>query len=480
MLELVSNWNELYERSLPENLAKIGQVPGVVLGFHATIDGVKAVRPAELTKILAQDEALRKEVLDRLGQVPLEINSPADLVIGLLDSLQKGKALQLMIRSEETFNWTMDKLGYDRLRIGGTSGNMANYLAPLGFEKILVYANPLTREQAELFVDKANLFVLVEEDGEFVLKPPREAYEGEGVYAVHWIFEYPADLKVQAPGLDLTTPRANRYIAAWNPINNRLQVRDDFKRGLLDRAAEFSHFVISGFHILSESYPDGSTYRECLLPVAEYLSQLQEAAPHLKQHYEFASIASPKIRQGIAELIFPHVDSLGLNEVELCALLRNIGEAPLAEDIEAQDAVQAVLAGLRALMEHTGLNRIHLHDLGYYICLQRKGFVSPKQTRAGLLLAATLAAARSQTGRIDDKEDIKGGLGVDLSPRGLARLQTLADHLGADKDFLTEGIASHGPYDLVCIPTKIVPKPVLTVGLGDIISSSAFIIGTME
>jgi ADP-dependent phosphofructokinase/glucokinase len=97
----------------------------------------------------------------------------------------------------------------------------------------------------------------------------------------------------------------------------------------------------------------------------------------------------------------------------------------------------------------------------------------------GLLLAATLAAARSQKGRIDDKEDIKGGLGIDLSPRGLARLQALADHLGAGADFLTEGIASHGPYDLVFIPTKIVPKPVLTVGLGDIISSSAFIIGTM-
>ena len=131
-------------------------------------------------------------------------------------------------------------------------------------------------------------------------------------------------------------------------------------------------------------------------------------------------------------------------------------------------------------MEHTKLNRIHLHDLGYYLCLQQKGFVPPKQTRAGLLLAATLAAARSLTGRIDDKADIKEGLGVDLSPRGLSRLQALAAHLEADQGFLTEGIASYGPYDLVFIPTKIVPKPVLTVGLGDIISSSAFIIGTME
>ena len=80
--------------------------------------------------------------------------------------------------------------------------------------------------------------------------------------------------------------------------------------------------------------------------MADYLGQLKEAAPHLKQHYEFASIASPKIRQGIVDLILPHVDSLGLNEVELCALLRNIGRASLAEDIEAQDTIQAVLRDL--------------------------------------------------------------------------------------------------------------------------------------
>ena len=76
MLELVDSWNGLYERSLPENLAKIDQVPGVVLGFHATIDGLKAVPARQVARILAGDDALRQEVSKVRRQVPLEINSP--------------------------------------------------------------------------------------------------------------------------------------------------------------------------------------------------------------------------------------------------------------------------------------------------------------------------------------------------------------------------------------------------------------------
>ncbi|MGI6038062.1 MAG: ADP-dependent glucokinase/phosphofructokinase [Limnochordia bacterium] len=478
-MDLTTHWNDMYRRYLPANLEKISQVPGVILGFHSTIDGLKGVNPQELENILREDDALREEVLARQGQIPLEINSPADLLVGLLDSMQKGKALQLIIRSEETFRWTMENFGYDRLRIGGTSGNMANYLSPIGFEQILVYANPLTKEQAELFIDRPNLFVMVEEDGEYVLKQPRQAYEGEGVYAVHWIFEYPAGLEINIPGLQFTTPRANRYIAAWNPINNRLQVREDFKAGVVAKNESFSHFVISGFHILSENYPDGSTYRDCLQPVADYLKLLGEEAPHMKKHYEFASIASSKIRKGIVDLILPLVDSLGLNEVEMVALLKDIGQTEVAAAIEGQDSIEAVLRGVEVLMEHTGLKRVHLHDLGYYLCLVKEGFVSAEATRSGLLLAATLAAARSAAGTIEDKSEIEGGLDIPLSTRGLEKFHALAEHLKAGEEFFQTGTTKYGPHDLAFLPTKVVPKPVLTVGLGDIISSSSFIIGTL-
>ncbi len=154
------NWDSLYERAVHNNRANLESVPGVVLGFHSTIDGMKRVNPAEIEKILAEDSALAKEVISRLGTIPAEIRTPADLLVGLLNSLQNGKALQLMIREETTYTWIMEHLGYDNIRMGGTSGNMANSLAPLPLPRILVYANPLTKEQAELFVPSDNLFVI--------------------------------------------------------------------------------------------------------------------------------------------------------------------------------------------------------------------------------------------------------------------------------------------------------------------------------
>jgi len=476
-MDMQSIWQQRFEGSMEESVARIKRVPGVVLGFHSTIDGLKKVTPELLDSLLASDPELAEEARARTQDLPIEINTRADLLGGLLSSMQRGKALQLMIRKQEVFDWFMDACGYDELRLGGTSGNMANYLSPLGFKKILVYANPLTKQQAELFAGNSNLNVLTQEDGHYELKHPHQAWQGEGIHALHWILEYPAGLKARVGDLEVSTPRANRYIAAWNPANNQLQVTNTFRQGLLEKAGEFSHFIVSGFHILSERYPDGSTYADCLKPVAEYLSRLREKAPHLKLHYEFASIASCKIRAGIIDLMLPAVHSLGLNEVELCAILRDTGDEESARAIESGAGLERTLSGLCELSRRTGLDRIQLHDLGYYLCITRKSFIDPVVTSKGLMLAATLAASRSLTGNLENLDVIFRGLQVPFSPVGLAGLRTLS-HVVGDSAFEGTGIGTYGDWDVVYIPTKVVENPVLTVALGDIISSSAFVVGT--
>ena len=167
----------------------------MIFGFHSTIDGLKRVVPRRDRKGPQGKPALEEEVSRRLGTLPAEIRTPADLLVGLASSLQRGKALQLMITEEAVYRWVMDNLGYDQIRMGGTSGNMANFLAPLPLPRILVYANPLTKEQAELFADSENLFV-INQDGE--LEHPHKAWRGEGIFAIHWIFEYPKGLKLKS------------------------------------------------------------------------------------------------------------------------------------------------------------------------------------------------------------------------------------------------------------------------------------------
>ncbi len=472
-MSIQTNWQTLYETALDKSFPALESIPGVIFGFHSTIDGLKRVVPEEIEKVLKENPALEEEVSRRLGTLPAEIRTPADLLVGLASSLQRGKALQLMIREEAVYQWVMDNLGYDQIRMGGTSGNMTNFMAPLPLSQILVYANPLTKEQAELFVDSENLFV-INQDGE--LEHPHKAWRGEGIFAIHWIFEYPKGLKLRIGDKVLESPRANRFIAAWNPINNKLQIEANFQKCLPRLLPDFSHFVVSGFHILSENYPDGTTWLDYLRPVAQFLRELKKEHSHLRFHYEFASIASGAIRKGIVDYILPTVDSLGLNEVELCAILRDRGEDDLAQEVENHTSLVPVLRALERLADSTGLRRIQLHDLGYYLTLVDADYASGEQTRDAMLFAATLAASRSTIGRVGTPEEIRGGLDVPMAEQLFPLMAELAQELEQEK-FMETGIAAKNGRNIILVPTKIVAKPVLTVGLGDLISSSSFILG---
>ncbi len=465
-------WDDLYYRALERGLGKIDECEGVALGFHSVIDGMKYINERMVEEIFRNNPVLLDEVLPRLSQVPQEIYTPADLMVGLLDSMIKGKALQLMIRDEGAFRWTMENFGYDKLKLGGTSGNMAGSLAPLGFKKVLVYANPLTKEFAYLFPNDTNLHV-VACDGS--LKHPHDAYNSEGIFAVHWIFEYKKGVEVNLDGLRFTVPRDNRFIPAWNPVNNQLRLAEHFKKGFLELASSFSHFLVSGYHILSERYPDGTGCLDYLIPTADYIGAVKSVNPDIRVHCEMASISAKAIRMGIVDYVLPRSDSFGLNEVELVSLLKDIGELELAESIESEDSVVAIAQGIGKIMDRTGVPRIHLHNLGYYIAIVDEGYSDPQDTLMAMAFAGTAAASRTAYGAIQDREQVKYGLRFPICNDGIAEMERLSGHLGFGRDFLNTGISKIGGRYLVFLPARLVEKPVLMAGLGDTISSTAFL-----
>ncbi len=475
--QILDLWEKIYKANWQSGFSRLRKISGVALGFHSVIDGVKRVERANLEPVLNRNGVITSD-FERLTSLPDEIRSRKDFLVCLLGSMWKGKAMQRMIRDASTFHWLMEEVGYDFLRLGGTSGNMSSALAPLGV-KILVYANPLTTELAELFVPADNLKVLAVEDGRHVLKTPRAAASRSGIEAIHWIFEYPEGLVVLVGEEQFATPRANRFIASWNPVNNQLRVDPSFKQGLLELAGEFSHLIVSGFHILSETYPDGTTYRECLVPVAEYLTDLKQKNPGLHMHYEFASIGSAKIRQGIVDWILPEMDSLGLNEVELATLVRDAGEFALAERIENAESVTDLLEAIYLVAHRSGLARIQLHNLGYYLCLVRPDYLGDDDRNAvlsSLVAAATIAASRTAQGFVGGNDDQIGtGLNHPISSRGLEALREIDEHLGVEGELVKTGMTRFKEYHLALVPTKVVARPVLTVGLGDLISSTAFL-----
>lgn len=452
-------------------MERIRRLPGVACAFHSVIDGLIRLTPDLIEPVVNADPDLKRAALEgcRNGHPP-EIHTPADFVQGLFYSVSRGAALQLMIRSKPVYEWVLETFGPGELRLGGTSANMARSLAPLNIP-VTVYANPLTNELARLFGDLPSLSVIARGEGGYVARTPADAANEDGIFAIHWVFDYGAGFSMKLDGERVSPGRANRYIPSWNPRNNQFKMDPVFAEGFLERASHYSHLLFSGFHILSETYPDGETCEDVIQPLADYLGVVRERAPHLRIHLELASIASRRIREALLERIVPHVDSAGLNERELPLIMENLGGDPALEGSPgAEDYLRAVLK----LREKTGLRRIHFHNLGYYLCVDANPPGSPADSRDALLFAAVMAAARAKNGLFSKPDDIRAGLDEPIGERGFAQLDRLAPALG-QPSIAEAGVGSIDGATLTAIPSKLVDNPVFTVGLGDTISSGAFL-----
>ncbi|MGI6458045.1 MAG: ADP-dependent glucokinase/phosphofructokinase [bacterium] len=469
-----AHWEQLYDQAYTRGMERISQINGVACAFHSVIDGFIRLTPDLLRPVLERDSTLKQAALAGCkGEPPLEILSPQDFIQGMFYSLYRGSALQRMIRSEETYQWVLDTFGSGELRLGGTSANMARALTPLDIP-VTIYANPLTVELAELFGDFDNLHVIRKKNGQFTLETPRQAAEEHGVFAIHWIFEFGTDFEMELDGVVINPHRANRYIPSWNPRNNQFTLDPVFAEGFLNLADQHRYLFFSGFHILSETYLDGSTCDDVIRPLGEYLDQLRQRSPELIIHLELASIASLKVRRAVLNHVMNHVHSIGLNETELPLMLELFGDTLVQDVLKQEPNVFDYANACMVIMSQTGLQRIHFHNLGYYLCLEKKAIHTPQDTRDSLLFAAIMAAARAKNGLFHSREDIQPGLEPPISEIGLRETELLAMKID-EPGIAEEGIGTFGSLHLSIIPTKLVPNPLFTVGLGDTISTGALL-----
>ncbi|MBD3267495.1 hypothetical protein GF373_12580 [bacterium] len=470
----MTHWDSLYQNAYQRGLQKIQALDGIACAFHSVIDGIIRLTPEILDRVFAsKPELIEAAKAGHNGTLPEEILTPADFICGLFYSLQKGRALQRMIRSKETYEWALETFGSGELRLGGTSANMARSLVPLGIPTI-IYANPLTTDLANLFGEFENLKVITKAGDGFALQTPQEAAREDGVFAIHWILEYTAEFTYDLDGTRVQPGRANRYIPSWNPRNNQFRMDPDFREGFFTLTDSINYLLFSGFHILSEAYPDGSTCEDVIRPLSDFLQQVRRDAPHIKIHLEMACIGSATVRQAMLDHIFPYIHSAGMNETELpllCDTLRHDCDFPSIPD---DPGILDYTASIAHLMDSTGLNRVHFHNLGYYLCIEKEPWETREDTRDALLFAAIMAASRAKNGPFSSIDDIQIGLQQHYDEKGLKMVEALANEMN-QPSLAQTGIGNYGEYSFVLIPSKFVQDPIFTVGLGDTISSGALL-----
>ncbi|MDI3474833.1 MAG: ADP-dependent phosphofructokinase/glucokinase [Thermococcaceae archaeon] len=446
------SWEELYSsafKKVRDNIASVGRV---LLAYNTNIDAIKYLDGRDL------EERVNKEgfenVLPYSEELPERITSVPELLGSILWSIRRGKAAELFVESCST-RFYMKRWGWDELRMGGQVGIMANLLGGVYGVPVIAHVPQLSKLQAGLFKD-GPIYVPKLEGGKLKLVHPSE-FSGDEESCIHYIYEFPRGFRV----LDFEAPRENRFIGAADDYNTNLFIRDEFKSNFEGLADSSELAIISGLQALTEE-----NYREPFETIRAHLEVLEEKG--IPAHLEFAFTPDETVRREILGLLGKFW-SVGLNEVELASIMDVIGEKALAEKLLANDPVDpiAVTEAMLKLAEKTGVRRIHFHTYGYYLALtDYKG----EFVRDALLFAALAAAAKAKLGDVRSIDDVVRAMDVPVNEKAAAVEGALVKEYG-----MKDGIGEIGGYQLSFIPTKIVAKPKSTVGIGDTISSSAFV-----
>ena len=409
-----SIWKELYDnvRSVPLN--------SIIVGFNVNLDRVITVTP----------ELLRSPLLN------LPILS--ELRSRLLQSMQTCTAKEWFVTDPRMYQQFARLFAdYGHLVIGGQAGIAAVHLASMGISNVLCITRSPGPDTKKILTE-AGVHLL-----------DLKAENGSSFDIIHLIFEYPPGLVPLVKGV---TPRNNRFIAspAHTPESVLIpgERMDAFSQGI----AQYTRVFLSGYQYLQTDEEFRQAADQCLL--------MKKNNNRVRVHVECVSVTDKKIINGFIHHILPVADSIGLNEHELVLLLNRLNSNNEEPGIfEILSPVQLVKGAL-LICKKSGLKRLHLHTFGYYVQVIRNDCAHPEKSRNALLFAARAVAQAAQ------------GTQTEISLAGISAIGEVDKTFGPQ---ISPGIFHTKTHTIVMIPTIIAKDIKKSSGLGDILSSSAFV-----
>jgi ADP-dependent phosphofructokinase/glucokinase len=461
----MSDWKQIWQQKydiVPAQLEKIKHKHTVVTAFNTNVDAVVKISGTQLSEL-----AQKMHVSADMAQTgECQIDTPKDVLRGIIKCFISGNAEEWIVTSTEIYDWIKQNIGYDRLQMGGQGGIVANALAVLGVKKVVAHTASHPLLQAKQFLDLPNLFA-IDENGK--LRPARQINRLSDAPLIHWIIEFAKDDSLSLDDQTYTCPKANRFIASYDPSNINLDINNAFIQ-YADKNG-YDYLVLSGFHGLKSEQNGVERIKTAAEIIKKWKSLHQQGIIHL----ELASTQDKNIRRAIIENIAPLADSLGLNDREALDALEIIN--PAQYEVLRQQELHApqLFAICRQIMQKTQTSRLQMHMFGLYLTLQNKEFsISCNQNLHGMMLAATVAASKAGLGKLEKSADLLWA--HQNVPTNLLtdELQNLAEFL-QKPEILTDGIAELDDFNLIAVPTLIIAKPRTLVGMGDTISSVSLV-----
>lgn len=470
--ELKKIWFEHYQ-SAPDQLEKMSDVNGLISAFNANIDAVIKISGRQIEEIIERFN-LNPEVL--LSDSDKRIRTVEDSIRGLIHCFKSGIAEEWLIEEKSVFDWLNENIGYDKLQMGGQGGIVANVMATCGVQNVYVHTASSPKDQSELFQDLPNL-KNVNLKGE--LKQAFSIDRKEDIPLIHWIIEFDKEDKINIGGKSFTCPKANRFIATYDPLNFKLAIDKAFDEKMSDPSIKFDYIILSGYQMLQKDLPEGGTGMERIDESIEKVENWRKNNPDNLMHFEIASTQDKDIRKYLVDNLAGKADSVGFNERELIDILEVTGENELADLCDKETNSSNLFKGMLKVFDYMKCPRIQLHMFGLYVTLQKKDYpVTPLQNRRGMQLAANIAATKAGTGAINSKEILLWSKDKGVSDVGLNELKNLSETVTEhfeQNNLLQEGIYTNSEIEIIAVPTIIIDKPITLVGMGDTISSISLV-----
>nr|WP_254864786.1 ADP-dependent glucokinase/phosphofructokinase [Halovivax gelatinilyticus] len=445
------------DTQLREDIRALDGLP-VFVAYNANVDAI--VRVGErLERFLDRPSNPGEDFPD----TPLE--SKRELAAAISHTMAAGRGDEVAMT--DAFSATLEaELEPDGQQMGGQTGIMTNLVSSLGASPI-TYTYLLSDRQLSMFDHPdAIRYPLVEDDAVRYV-PLREAVNTDRT-KINWVFEFRVDDDL----FDVRAIEDTRFIAASRPPEFDLSA-GDLDETIDQVGATVDGALLAGYHNLTPDHVEES-YERTLRHARDVIRRLRSGGD-VPVHVEYAVTHDADLREAIYEWILPEATVIGADTHELAMLhedaaLDAVVEPPREDTPFDPDEILAHYRMLSSLRDELGVGSIQLHAMEYHLAVL-DDYLTPEAVERGLQFSAINAAAKADSGHISSPEDLETGLDYEPSERGREAISRLADHVDAP----TEGGALRTPSVVAC-PNRVVADPAGTVGIGDIVSSSAFVL----
>lgn len=411
------NWKDKYEEVRSYLVKHIAKSPPIVTGFNANIDCLRYA-DEELMNKLGRNYSTRKSVR--------EIE---DLGRGIMESIELGEANEWELENEEIYPAILD-LGYDEFRIGGQAGIVSNLMACLGVNA-RVLLPVLAEEQAKMFSKSKVLVPFISPQG-FGMRPALKAFDPQAPARYNCIFEFKQGFRKAV--------EANRFILSYRPDGYKPILDENLVLNANRIFSGVKRAFMSGYQLLESD----NEFRKA----REQVSYMKGFAPETKFHLELTNVEDSHKRSQILK-VGKEYDSIGCNDVEL----------------DLYSGSDQIVSGMKRLIKKTGVKRLHVHAHENHYCMVRNDYLNAEKVRDCMMMGAVMASTKAYFGEVKNKSQV-------LKAEFTVGREGLDYLTGMDSE---DGIVRLNNYSIIVIPNLSSTRVRSTVGLGDAISSTAFI-----